>query len=287
VTPDTKTRLKLDTVLVATDFSPASKRAMLYAMSIARRHNSKLVIAHVPSSHSERAVMDAWRAGQTAVTKHYLAGDLDHIEHQLVVKAGDVWPVLSAIVSEHNVDLIIVGTRGRTGVRKLILGSVAEAIFRQSPCPVLTVGPNSNQDPHIGPERILASTGFASHSLLAVQYAVRLAQELHSSLALLHVVTKFQEANSEEMRRLRREREARLRELVPADLHLRVPPCFFVAFGTAIEKILATASEWNANLIVLGLRHVEESSRAESTWARAYEIIRQARCPVMTIRSSG
>jgi nucleotide-binding universal stress UspA family protein len=281
---DNNVRLKLDTVLVATDFSSASQMAMAYATSIARRHGSKLLIAHVVSSQSERAVMDGWRAGQIAVTEYVIAGRLEGIEHQLVVKPGDVWPVLAQMVSEHGVDLIVVGTHGRTGVRKLILGSVAESIFRQSPCPVLTIGPNADQDPKIGPERILTSTGFAPHSLRAVRYAVLLAQEMHSSLALLHVVTDPGELNVEEKERLKKEREARLRDLVPGDVHLADPACFFVEFGSATDKILATASEWNANLIVLGLRHVEEGSRGESTWARAYEIVRQARCPVMTIR---
>lgn len=284
----TNVRLKLDNVLVATDFSPTSKMAMLYASSIARRHGAKLLIAHVVSSKSERAIMDRWRTGQTEVTDQFIAGRLDGIEHELLVRSGDVWPVLSQMISEHRVDLVVVGTSGRTGVRKIILGSVAQDIFRQSPCPVLTVGPNtSGQDPQIGPERILAPTGFAPQSLLAVRYAVLLAQDLHSSLALLHVVTDLKEVIPEEEVRIRKEREARLRVLIPDEVNLASPPAFFVEFGSATEKILATASAWNANLIVLGLRHVEESSRGESTWAKAYEIVRQAGCPVMTIRVPG
>lgn len=165
----TNVRLKLDNVLVATDFSPVSKMAMLYASSIARRHGSKLLIAHVLSSRSERAVMDHWRAGQTEVMNHFVAGRLDGIEHELLVRSGDVWPVLSQMISEHGVNLVVIGTRGRTGVRKIILGSVAEDVFRQSPCPVLTAGPNTSaQDPPIGLKRILAPTGFAPQSLLAV-----------------------------------------------------------------------------------------------------------------------
>jgi nucleotide-binding universal stress UspA family protein len=116
---------------------------------------------------------------------------------------------------------------------------------------------------------------------------VLLAQNLHSSLALLHVVTDPREVNAEEKERLRKEREDRLRTLVPGDVHLASPPDFFVEFGSATEKILAIAADWKANLIVLGLRHVEESSKGENTWARAYEIVRQASCPVMTIRVPG
>jgi nucleotide-binding universal stress UspA family protein len=279
-------RLKLDNVLVATDLSPASKMAMLYAISTARRHGSKLFIAHVVNSQSERTIMDGWRAGQTEVTGHFIGGRLDGIEHELLVRSGDVWPVLSQVISERGVDLIVVGTRGRTGVRKMILGSVAEDIFRQSSCPVLTVGPNlSGQDPEIAPQRILTPTGFAQQSLVAVRYAVLLAQNLHASVALLNVVTDPGSAADEG--RVRQEREGRLRTLIPNDVHLPAPPCFFVEFGSAPEKILSTASQWNANLVVLGLRHVEEGSRGESTWARAYEIVRRATCPVLTIRLPG
>lgn len=232
--------------------------------------------------------MDRWRTGQTEVMDHFIARRLDGIEHELLVRSGDVWPVLSQVISERGVDLVVVGTRGRAGVRKIILGSVAEDIVRHSPCPVLTVGPNTaGQDPQIGAERILAPTGFAPQSLVAVRYAVLLAQDLHSSLALLHVVTDLKEVIPGEEQRIRKEREARLRALIPDEVNLASPPGFFVEFGSATEKILATASAWHANLIVLGLRHVEESARGESTWGKAYEIVRQAGCPVMTIRVPG
>ncbi len=87
---------------------------MLYATSIAQRHGSKLLIAHVVNSQSETTIMDAWRAGQTEVTDHFIAGRLDGIEHELLVRSGDVWPVLSQVISERGVDLVVVGTRGRT-----------------------------------------------------------------------------------------------------------------------------------------------------------------------------
>lgn len=261
---------------------------MSYATGIARRHRSKLLIAHVVGSQSDRAVMDGWRAGQAEVTEHSVARRLDGIHHELVVRAGDVWPVLAQLVPEYGIDLIVVGTHGRTGVRKLILGSVAESIFRQSPCPVLTIGPNApEQAPQTGPERILTATGFAAHSQAAVRYAERLAEELQASLALLHVVTDVGAAEREGKEKIRGQREARLRQLVPDDLHLPAPPVFLVELGSATERILAAASDWKADLIVLGLRHIEESSRGESTWARAYEIVRQASCPVMTVRMPG
>jgi nucleotide-binding universal stress UspA family protein len=281
---DHRAYLKLDNILVATDFSSASKMALLYALSIARRHGSKLFVVHVSSSESEGTLTDAWRAGQTDIMDHFMAGRLKGIQHELLVKPGDVWTVLSQLIAEYGIDLVVVGTRGRTGVWKFLLGSVAERIFRQAPCPVLTAGPSiSGQDLETGPQRVLVPTGFAPHSLYAVGYALGLAQELQSSLALLHVVTDCPRTQDQEQ--VRSDRLARLQALIPSDVQLPLRPEFFVEFGSASEKILETAARWIPNLIVLGLHHIEESSRKESTWAKAYEIVCKASCPVLTVRA--
>jgi nucleotide-binding universal stress UspA family protein len=278
--------LKLDNVLVATDFSAASKKAVLYATAIARRHNSKLFIAHVVTSRSESALMDGWRAGQAEIIEQLLANRLDGIEHELVVNSGQVGEVLPRLIAENRIDLVVVGTRGRTGVLKLLLGSVAENIFRQAPCPVLTVGPNiSGQNPEVGPERILAATGFAAHSVFGVRYAIGLARDLHASVALLHVVTETGEPSGDVKSRLITERIGKLRKLIPANVNLASEPLLLVEFGPAVEKILQSAAAWNANLVVLGLRNMQEASTGKATWARAYEIVSKANCPVLTVRS--
>jgi nucleotide-binding universal stress UspA family protein len=284
VTPNINFRVKLSSVLVATDFSAASEKAVLYATAIARRHRSKLFLVHVVTARSEGALMDGWRAGQQEITKQLLADHLDGIEHELIVRSGNIWEVLSFLVEDKAADLLVIGTRGRTGVRKLILGSVAETIFRQALCPVLTVGPNiTGQDPEIGPERILAPTGFAAHSLSAVQYAIGLALDLHSHLGLLNVVTNGK-GEGEDGKDITAERVARLRGLIPSDVHTASEPLFFVEFGSAPEAILETAARWKANLIVLGLRHLHQKSGSEPMWAKAYEIISKATCPVLTVR---
>ena len=277
--------VKLDNVLVATDFSSASKEAVLYATAIARRHNSKLYIAHVVTSRSESALMDGWRAGQAEIIEQLLANRLDGIKHELLVKSGEISEVLSQLIAEEGIDLVVVGTRGRTGVLKLLLGSVAENIFRRALCPVLTVGPNiAGQNPEIGPERILAATGFAAHSVFGVRFAIGLAQNLHSSVALLHVVTDAGGLSEDAKIRVKAECLGKLRSLIPADADLASEPFLFVEFGAAPEKILQTATAWNANLIVLGLRNVKEADTGKATWARAYEIVSKANCPVLTVR---
>jgi nucleotide-binding universal stress UspA family protein len=275
---------KLDNILVATDYSSASRMALLYAISIARRHNAKLFVVHVSSSRSEGNLMDAWRAGQTEIMNHFIAGRLTGVQHELLVKSGDVWEVLSNLIEECGIDLVVGGSRGRTGVRKLLLGSVAERIFQQADCPVLTAGPGIlGQDPETDPERILVPTGFAPQSLYAVRYALWLAQELRSSIALLHVVTDL--ASREDQERIRSERIARLRALIPPDKPLPSHPECIVEFGAVPEKVLETAANWGPNLIVLGLHRLEEAPRTETTWAKAYKIVCEARCPVLTIRA--
>jgi nucleotide-binding universal stress UspA family protein len=281
---DNRAQVKLDNILVAIDFSSASKMALLYALSIARRHGSRLFVVHVSSSQSEGTLRDAWRAGQTEIMDHFMAGRLTGIQHELLVKSGDVWTVLSQLIAEYGIDLVVLGTRGRTGVWKLLLGSVAERIFRQAPCPVLTAGPSiSEQDPETGPQRILVPTGFAPHSLYAVGYALWLAQELQSALALLHVVTDC--PGTQDQEQIRCDRLARLHTLIRSDEQLPSRPEFFVEFGSTPEKILETAARWNPNLIVLGLHRIEEASRKETTWAKAYEVVCKAPCPVLTVRA--
>ena len=276
--------LKLDNILVASDFSPASKAATRFAIEIARRHNAKFLMVHVAGSRSEGPLMDAWSAGQSEIMDHLIAGRLTGIRHELLVKAGEVWAVLSELIQERAIDMVVVGTHGRTGVWKLILGSVAEKIFRQAPCPVLIVGPSSTQDPETGPQRILVPTGFAHQSLYGVRYALWLAEQLQSSLSLLHVVTDAGQLPPREQERIRNERLKRLRALIPDDARLPTAPEFLTEVGAATDRILATCAAWHPDLVVLGLRPLEAASPRGTAQAKAYEIACKAPCPVLTVR---
>lgn len=276
-----ETSLKLGSVVVATDFSPASQKAVLCATAIARRHGTTIFLFHVVASQSEKAVMEGWRQGQAEVMSHLLADRLDGIHYELIVRSGEICQTLADVLREKNVGLIVLGTRGRRGMRKFILGSVAEKIFRQARCPVITVGPSvSDQAAQAEPARILAATGFAPHSLHAVEYARRFAEYLHASLGLVNVVTDPAKAGGSQ-EQSQKERLQRLQALVRPDATPK--PEYFVEFGSAPEGVLRAAAQWNAKLIVLGLHNIEEFKRRETTWAKAYEIVCNAACPVMTV----
>ena len=280
-------RLNLQNILLATDFSPASAKATISAISLARRHQAKLYLAHVVGWSSEKSVMDGWRTGQAEIMAQELRNRLDGVDHELLVAQGDVWPALSQIIGQKAVGLLVLGTRGRTGVRKFMLGSVAETIFRHASCPVLTVGPNmADTTGEETCDRILAPTGFARHSQLAVAYATKLAQDLASPLALLNVATKMATYTDKEKQAAQHNRIGRLQALIPADINLAAKPELFVEFGSATERVLAIANLWKASMVVLGLHDVPEALRRETSWGKAYEIICQAPCPVLTLRMS-
>src|SRR3954462_1224890 len=124
-------------IVVATDFSPVSDTALLYSLGIARCNNAKVWIVHVvadaffSSDTQQRAIDDAWREGHRRMTEHFISGHLDGIENKLLVEQGGIYEVLTRIVEEHKADLLVIGTKGRSRIGKLLLGSAAESIFRQ------------------------------------------------------------------------------------------------------------------------------------------------------------
>jgi nucleotide-binding universal stress UspA family protein len=284
-TLDAGTPVKFRNILLATDFSGSSDTALRYSLSIARRYGAKVFLANVVSPQaSQQAVTDAWRDAQTEITNQLIAGNLAGIKTQVMVGQGDVWDVLSRMIDEHHIDLLVAGTRGRTGVWKLLLGSTAERIFRQAPCPVLTVGPKTEpQALEHGPQRILFSTGFAQHSLNAGGFALSLAREQKATLGMLHVVPQPVDS-PEERQRLVTENKIRLRQLVPPEVGLACDPVLFVEFGSAAEAILKIAADWAPNLIVLGVRQPIGFAR-RVRWATAYEVVCKAPCPVLTVRT--
>ena len=191
-------QISLQRVLVATDFSEHSERALLTALGIAHRHGAELHLLHAVPAQGYGvtgvgmlgAAHFARRSMQRLESKLLTNGYLDGIRYRFSVEKGDISPVVSRILEEKSIDLAVLGTHGRGGVGKLLLGSVAERIFRQALCPVLTVGPNFQ--PHSPftprPKSILLPTDFSPQSEHAFSYAVFLARESRARLTILNVM---------------------------------------------------------------------------------------------------
>src|SRR5215467_1631121 len=128
----------LRNILVATDFSSASQTAALYGIAIARRYDAMLYLVHMVGAEllalsgtdSNRALDDAWREGQRLTIDLLVAGQLRGVKNTLLVERGEIWDGLAPVVAKNKIDMIVVGTRGRTGLAKMFIGSVAERIFR-------------------------------------------------------------------------------------------------------------------------------------------------------------
>ena len=290
-------RIALKNILFATDFSPHSNTALPYALAIARQYGARLFGAHVvPSQDYLFSAPDTWpahiqqeeqlRQEVTARLEEQLRG----VQHEVLFGVGDIWKVLARLIGEHDIDLIVVGTHGRTGARKLLMGSVAEKIFRQAVCPVLSVGPNVSSKPDGGIhfQHILFATDFGQESLDALHYAISLAEEDQSKLSLLHVVAQ-PAAGVLNLEELKASVTSRLKDIVPPEVESWCDVKYLVEFGRQFappaERILEIARDRAADLIVLGVRPTH-SVRTVTHLAHTTDqhIVAHATCPVLTIR---
>jgi nucleotide-binding universal stress UspA family protein len=275
-------------ILFATDFSRPSARALPYAVALAEKYRAKVHAVHI--APEPIGLPAAARKGlQSLGVKHQrddrdalarLQADLQRVPHEILSREGDVWTELSKITRADGIDLIVIGTHGRTGASKLLMGSVAETIFRHAPCPVLTVGPQASGEPDSIADlhEVLFPTDFSAESLAALPYAISLAQQDDARLYLLYVAGRSQCGETL--------LESQLRNLVPPDARLFCEPKVFVETGPPAERILALAEELGTDLIVLGVKGTpwvfEPSTHLPQ--ATAYKVVSQATCPVLTVR---
>ena len=277
-------------ILFATDFSSTTKPALPYASEIARRSGAKIYVAHVISPDIYPLVPpEEWprMANEEEEFRrkmqHELEEELQGIPHDFLFPAGDVWENLSQIINQKHIDLLVLGTHGRTGIRKAVFGSVAERIFLQATCPVLTVGPRVSyrapQSTATEMNCVLYATDFSPESLAAARYAIYLAKEYHAGLVLLNSIHKAEAGQVTSAYET-------LQDVVPLGADLASKPKCTVERGAPAESILGVAMRDNADLIVLGIRSDEGSVMAAKRFAHsvAYKVVTLAECPVLTVR---
>ena len=286
-------RLSLKTILFTTDFSPASQAALPYVQALVRWYGSKVIVAHsVPPEPALSVPMDAaplnmnlsWQEAQNKMTAFLRTDPLPGIVHETVLEQGDLWDVLSDLIRRHDIDLVVLGTHGRQGLKKLVLGSAAEQIFRLAPCPVLTVGPKAvcHAVRFENWKRILFATDFSAGSLKALPYALSMAEENNAQLMLMHSIPLVPVQQHDDVLEGARRR---LEKLVPLEAADWCKPEYVVRFEFAAEGILKVAKERHADLIVMGVRAAASPrTSAHLPWATAYEVVCHAHCPVLTVR---
>jgi len=290
-TARTDTKVELQEILVATDFSSTSGKALHYAVAIATRYNSKIHLVHViePTTVeflapevTSQAYQQLHDSAEEQLKEQ--ARELTELRHQIYLTNGAASEVVQAMVRENRIDLVVVGTHGTKGLEKVLLGSKAEEIFRRVTCPVLTVGPNAPEiDRTTGLNWILFPTDLMSDESGALAHATSLAKRHNAHLVLLHVMAGVQAPLPDEAEYFEKPYVERLRHLIPGDVELPYPADCRVGYGRATQDtILQVAHEITADLIVL-------SVRPEEAWAtrlpdKAYGIVSRSLCPVLTVR---
>ena len=289
----TKPTIAFRNVLLATDLSPTSSAALHWAEAIARHYGSELYVTHVISP-SETALVppEYWGATQEAIEEAAVRemkgmdAKLGGLSHKVLLQYGGIWQSISADLREFGIDLLVMGTHGREGFGRLMLGSFAEEAFRRAPCPVLTLGPRVTA-PAAGKlrfKRILFATHFGPESLAAVPYAVFFATEFEAALRLLHVMDEEDFDLPTDPQVALRSHTARLRKIISDATELASPPSYRVEFGKAADEILSVADEEKADLIVIGAKpaaHVDAATHLESSVA--HHLLAFATCPILTV----
>lgn len=298
-------------IVCPVDFSDFSRRALDHAIALARWYEARVTVLHVYSAGVPPAVF-APGASTVAEPLVLSAVDRDLLLQELTVFAeagrgevpvdvqlaqGTVWREIVSLAEAAPADLLLMGTHGRSGFERLLLGSVTEKILRVAPCPVLTVPPAAPDAVPIAAglfKRILCPTDFSPAADAALTWATSLAQEADAELIVLHVmeapvVSELEGFPRSGLAAYRREYEewttSRLRAAVPDTARTCCTVREMMSSGTPHLEILRMAGEHQSELIVMGVsghRGVGDRIFGSTT----QHVVRASACPVLTVRGS-
>jgi nucleotide-binding universal stress UspA family protein len=279
----------VENVAVATDFSECSEHAMQHAMAVARHFGATLHLLHLVRPSQWAFVPEmmpaidevADRDCNQLVERLTQGHQLDGIRFRRWVVQGEIAEVARDFVREQHIDLLIVGTHGRGGLPRLLLGSVAQQIFHYVTCPVVTVGPRSpGAGEHLQLKRVLFATDLSAESLAGVPYLLTAVEEWHAALDVVHVCRSRRSDHAALLEELRGRLENSLegKGVGPVGCHLME--------GKPVVAVIDFAGRQHEDLIVLGLK-AQRALYSGPLWSHAYEIVRHAPCPVLSVRAGG
>jgi len=300
-------------ILCPVDFSDSSQHALKYAVTMANWYDAKVTLFHacVPVPISAYAtvasMMPAMPVGmendhEVRDAMETLASTVEGTRVPLEIALGEGYPAyaIAAKAAEAKSDLIVIGTHGRSGVERLMLGSVTEKVLRQAGCPVLTVPPKAGDPAPAAPatfKRIVCAIDFSDCSMRALEYAMSLAQESNSTLIVLHVIEPFPLRHAEGETVLsdftllkdyiaaaEEEGRALLAKAIPDAVRSYCQVETVQAVGKPYREILRLAATEASDLIVLGV-HGRNPVDLLFFGSTAQHVVRGAACPVLTIRT--
>lgn len=289
-------------VLCPIDFSDASRHALGHAVLIAGWFRSHVTVMHVrhPVFLVEPPILFADLADSSL-------GTLEDVEARLhswlepVRAAGIACGVLAVdgnnpaariveAVAQVGADLVVMGTHGRRGFERLLLGSVTERVVRTAPCPVVTVPPPAVTASTLPFRRVMCAVDFSDPSLNALRFARSMAQESNSTLTIVHVLEWPPESEALAMfdmtayrDAVRTDAEERLTKLAQDPEFGSRQPTIRLVIGKPHEQILAVAVEDQADIVVIGV-HGRTPVDLMLFGSTTNQVIRRATCPVLTLR---
>jgi len=270
--------MKLASILCPTDFTEPSRHAMEHAAAIAHRTGARVRPLHVETAaYADRPAFVG-------------AGPETPPRGTEIVYGNSAADVIAGFAASSDADLIIIGTRGTSGVRQLILGSVTETLLRQARCPVLVVPPGAQSTASFPLKRVLSALDFTAPSIAALRVACGWADDSGADHDVLHVIDEPDDnalfvARPYDVRShldaYERRIVERLERAVPRDTCESSRLAYRVARGHAAPEILRLASDTGADLIVLGVAR----AKAPLFGSTINHVVRNAACPVLTVRS--
>lgn len=299
--------LDLDTILFPTDFSSVAEDAFSHAAHLALASGATIHVFNVvtPDDDTDSNPMN-FLPGEAVEDSAIGSAVPQRMEVQTVTQERGTVPVVysqtdsasprAAIVdhaTEHEIDLVVMGTHGRKGMDRLLSGSVAEEVVRQAPCPVFTVLASDDTRADTPIDRVLAPVDLSEQSPLVADHAAGLAEVYGASLDLLHVVEEASFPTAYGMDPLtpsvpdvqKRAREA-LETLVTELDDVSGPVNTHVLAGYAARDIVDFAAEQAADLIVTAT-HGRTGLQRFLIGSVTEKVVRSAPCPVFTVKSFG
>ncbi len=296
--------VRFERILCPTDFSKYSFRAADYAVSLAKHYEGEVNFVHVvpevllhPDQYPYlvepvRAEPEIRSRAHDRLDAFVALTRAEQVKSRFSVEEGAAVATILDVAKKEKSDLICLGTHGREGVERLVLGSVAEKVLRKAPCPVLTIS-EPGEEEAIRPavfKNILCAVDFATLSLRSLEYALSLAQEAGGNLLLVNVVEWFSEEPGWDVQLniedYRAQMEAsvleRLNEIVPAEVRDWCDVETVVRSGKPYRDILELASERDVGLIVMGVRG-RNPLDLMLFGSTTQHVVRHAKCPVLTI----
>jgi nucleotide-binding universal stress UspA family protein len=293
--------MQVKSILCPIDFSDFSTAAYQYALSLAEYYKARLVALHVVElwkypfadyaaqeadySKVSRAMNEGGEVQLHRFMQEHPAGRL---QPELAVRQGNAPNCILSFVQNENIDVIVMGTHGRRGLDRLVLGSTTDRVMRKAACPVLVVSDLSHKDLTTDPDgrhrlsRILYCTDFSNNSERARGYAISLAAEYGAELTLLHVAERIPDLAEAQAIVAKRTRE--LDKLISETERKNLNVRFAVKFGKPYEKIVRYATEAKSSLIIMTARGGDAVDRAVFG-STTYRVVQLGPCPVLAVHT--